>query len=406
LGLAFWLGLAAALSEAQTGPTWQAEMRERVAAKQMNAALSVVDRRLAEAPQDLEARGWRARILAWSGRWPEAEAEYRRVLEGAPRDVDILLGLADVLRWQKRPEESLVSVDRALELEPQRAEAHTRRGRLLTAMGRRDAARAAYERALALEPANAEARAGLDALAPEPRHELRVSSDFDAFDFAEDAQSITTTLRSQFGPRWTSHTGGNFQRRFGQDAGRFLGSLSLRATRSDTFTVGGAAGRDEGVVSKGEAFFEYGRGIRVSETGAVRGLELACQQRWLWFRDARVLALTLSLLAHLPRDWSWSLSVAVARSRFPGTPAEWSPSGTSRLSFPLHRSVTGNVFFAVGTENFAQADQVGRFSARTWGGGARWRISRRHDVSAYVFRQNRSQQRNETGFGFSYGYRF
>jgi tetratricopeptide (TPR) repeat protein len=320
--------------------------------------------------------------------------------------VDILLGLADVLRWQRRLEESLACLDRARELEPQRAEVHSRRGRVLNEMGRRDAARAAYERALALDPANTDARAGLDATAPEPRHELRVSSDFDAFDFAEDAQSVTATLRLQLGSRWTSLAGGNFQQRFGQDVGRFLGSVSFRATRRDTFTVGGVAGRDAGVVSKGEAFFEYGRGVRVSESGAVRGLELGYRQQWLWFREARVLALTPSVLVYLPRDWTWSLNVAIARSHFPGTPAEWSPSGTTRLSFPLHGGLSGNVFFAVGTENFAQADQVGRFSARTWGGGARWRITRRHEVSAYVFRQNRSQQRNETGFGFSYGFRF
>jgi tetratricopeptide (TPR) repeat protein len=406
LGLVIYLSVAAPLTRAQSGQAWTAEVRERVAARQMDVALAVVDRRLGEAPQDLEARGWRARILAWSGRWPEAEAEFRRVLEAAPGDVDILLGLADVLRWQKRLQDSLALLDRARELEPQRAEVHARRGRVLTELGRREAARAAYERALALDPASTEARAGLDALAHDPRHELRLSGDFDAFDFAEDAQSVTTTLRSQLGSRWTSLLGGNFQHRFGQDVGRFLGSLSVRATRRDTFTAGGVAGRDAGVVSKGEAFFEYSRGIRVSESGAVRGLELGYRQQWLWFRDARVLALAPTALVYLPRDWTWSLSVAAARSRFPGTPAEWRPSGSTRLTFPLHRGVSGNVFFAVGTENFAQADQVGRFSARTWGGGARWRITRRHDVSAYVFHQNRSQQRREIGFGFSYGFRF
>lgn len=187
---------------------------------------------------------------------------------------------------------------------------------------------------------------------------------------------------------------------------RFLGSATYRLSRKDVLTAGGGAARDRGVIPKGEAFFEYSRGFRVSSAGALRALELDYWQQWLWYRAARLLVLTPAVVAYLPRDWTWSLSIAVARSRFPGTPAEWRPSGTTRLSFPLHRRLSGNVFFGVGTENFAQADQVGRFSPRSYGGGLHWQCARRQDLAGYVFYQDRSRGRTETGLRFSYGIRF
>ena len=398
--------LAPAAWTQATPSSWQADVRERVAARQFAAALEIVERRLGESPSDLEARGWRARLLAWTNRWPEAEAEYRRVLGAAPGDVDILLGLADVLRWQGRRGESLALLDRAATLAPQRAEVHVRRGRVLQELERTAEAQAAYREALRLEPNNAEARANLDALEPEPRHELRIETDFDHYAFADDAQSVLTRLRSRLGSRWTTDFAGNFQRRFGQDAGRFLGSVSYRPVSSATLTIGGGAARDEGVIPRGEAFFEYGHGFRTSESGAFRGVELGYRQHWLWYRDARLLVLTPSVLVYLPRDWTWSLRIAAARSAFSGTPAEWRPSGTTRLTFPLHRRLTGNLFFGVGTENFAQVDEVGRFSARTYGGGLRWQFARRHELAGYVFYQDRSQGRTQIGFGFSYGIRF
>ncbi len=99
-----------------------------------------------------------------------------------------------------------------------------------------------------------------------------------------------------------------------------------------------------------------------------------------------------------------------ARSRFPAIPAEWRPSGTTRLNFPLasfgERRLSGNVFFAAGTENFASVDQLGRFSSHTYGGGFRFRFTARQDVTAYSGYQKRTQGRTDTAFGWSYGIRF
>ncbi len=402
------LGLLCVLPAAaqQLPRDWQAEIRELIDNKDNNAALSIAESRLAEVSQDLEARGWRARLLAWSNRWSEAEDEYRLVLAAVPNDVDMLLGLADVLSWQQRFDEALLLLDRARQYEPQRPDVHIRRGRNLRSLGRRKEASASFREALRHDPENAQARAGLVSLEEEPRHEFRFGTDFDRFNFAEDAQAATLSLRSQISSRWTTSFTGNFQHRFGQDALRFLASGSYRLSPNDTLTVGGGAGRHNGITPKGESFFEYGHGFRAVSQGLVRGVETSYRQQWLWFSDARVLALTPRVSFYLPSDWIVSLQVTAARSRFSATAAEWRPSGSMRLSFPVHQRLTASAFYGAGTENFALADQIGRFSARTFGGGARFQVTPLQDVTFYTLYQDRSQDRSQTSIGFSYGFRF
>src|SRR5205807_3766555 len=100
------------VSSAQAGD-WQGAVRDQVKAGKLDAALQITDERLASAPADLEAHGWRGRLLAWKGRWSDAEYEYRLILRSAPNDVDILIGLADVLLWQKKPDAALEIIDGA-----------------------------------------------------------------------------------------------------------------------------------------------------------------------------------------------------------------------------------------------------------------------------------------------------
>jgi len=407
--LAFACALpTAASSLAGQQPAWQAEVRRLVSAGELSAALSVAERRLAAAPDDYEARGWRARLLSWLRRWSEAEAEYRKVLAAYPEDAEILAGLADVLAWQGRYEESLAVIERLRAASPGRAELHTREGRVLREMGRTEEARRAFRRALALAPGDREAQTGLASLDAARRHELRLGAEFDFFDFARDAAAASAALRLALDSRWTAEFGGDFFQRFGEQAGRLGAAATFRPRRSMSFTAGGAAAASDGrgVIARREAFLAYGHGFRLSESGFLRGLEAGYRQRWLWFRDARVLVAGPSFTLYFPREWSWAVQLAAARSRFPGAPAEWQPSGMTRLNFPLARALSGNVFFGVGAENFARADQLGRFAARTWGGGLRYALSPRHSVSGYYLYQSRSQQRRQSSLGISYAIRF
>jgi YaiO family outer membrane protein len=400
----------ASLPPTQQASDWLAETRRRLAQQDTAGALEIVERHLTAHPKDLEARGWRGRILSWLGRWAEAEADFRRVLEDVPDDVDILIGLSNVLAWQKRYQEALELLDRAQSAaggKPQQVEALNARGRVLRDLGRREEARQSFREALGIQPENAEARRGLESLAEAPRHRLEVGAGYDFFNFtSQDAQSYYLLLRSELGSRWTSVLGTQFDRRFGEQAGRFQGSLSYRLGRRDWLTVGGGVARDQGIVPKGEASAEYGHAFTISQHGFLRGLEVSYQQRWLWFESARVLIFTPAFIAYFPRNWMWSLSVSAARNRIPGAGVEWQPAGSTKLTFPLHRRVMGNVFYGVGAENFALADQIGRFSARTYGGGARMELNRRQDVSFYFAWQDRSRSQRQASFGVSYGFRF
>src|SRR5688572_8669318 len=71
---------------------WQSCIRQMVQQRELANALVIAEDRLGEHPEDLEARGWRARLLAWTNRWNESEVEYQAVLQSAPYDTDILVG--------------------------------------------------------------------------------------------------------------------------------------------------------------------------------------------------------------------------------------------------------------------------------------------------------------------------
>ncbi|HYL10578.1 MAG TPA: tetratricopeptide repeat protein [Candidatus Acidoferrales bacterium] len=398
------------LSAKQQVPDWQDRVRELVKAQQLETAIKVVDDRLLAAPGDVEAEGWRARLLTWMGRLPEAEAEYRQALDTAADDTDLLEGLAGVLARQQRFEEALPLLSRAIQVDPRRSDVVLARGRVLRTLGRRREAREDFAAAIYLDPSSREARAGLTSLRPEPRHELRIGSDTDWFNYADANQGQSVSLASRWSPHWSTSLAGTFFQRAGFSADKGAFTLTGRSMHWGALTFGGAAAHDEGIVPRREGFFEYGRGWRVSERGFLRGVEASGGPHWFWYSTARILTVSGATLVYLPREFSWSVALTGARSRFSGVPAEWRPSGATRLNFPLagsgERRFTGNVFFAAGTESFANVDQLGRFSSHTYGGGFRLRFTAAQDVAASAGYQKRTQGRTDTVFGFSYGIRF
>ena len=385
---------------------WQAEIRVRLAAGAAAKALELADRRLAQVPSDLEARSWRARALVRLNRAAEAAEEFRTVLASAPDDTDMLYGLGDALAREQRFEEALTPLNRACQLDSRRADVASLRGRVLRALGRRAESRQAFQEAARLEPGNAEARAGLASLEGEPRHQLVIGTDIDTFNYTGTAGAFTTSLRSQWHPRWITAVSESYYDRFGGSAAKFTGSVTFKPTKHDGITAGAALAHDDGVIPKSEAFFDLDHGWTFGKKPFVRGVELDYAQRWLWFRAAHILTFTPAAIFYLPHDWSWSLAVTAARSSFPGLAPSWQPSGTAKVQFPLVPRLGGNIFFSVGSEDFSRTDQIGQFAARTWGGGLRWQFARKQEASGYVFNQDRSQRRSQTSFGLAYGLRF
>ena len=149
---AVWLGAVWEPARLQgAAEDWQSRIRQLVQQQQLAIALNIAESRLGEHPEDLEARGWRARLLAWTNRWNESEIEYQAVLESTPDDADILVGLADLLTWQGRRAEAIAYLDQASALDTGRNDVQLRRGRLLHSLGRQAEAGAAYAQVFSLK---------------------------------------------------------------------------------------------------------------------------------------------------------------------------------------------------------------------------------------------------------------
>lgn len=234
---ALWLSMLCVRLHASP-EDWQSFIRQLVQQQELTTALTIAESRLAERPDDLEARGWRARLLAWTHRWNESEIEYLAVLHSAPHDMDILVGLADLLIWQERSVEALTFLDQATALDGSRNDVQLRRGRLLHALGRRAEAGAAYSRVLSLE-----------ALFGGVRDESVVAADLESITKGDGNRSADPAgvphgddsfqwdWRWRFSPGPVSGLNGRFYRRFGQAAARW-DATDTRQTSFEFFSGG------------------------------------------------------------------------------------------------------------------------------------------------------------------------
>jgi hypothetical protein len=242
------------------------------------------------------------------------------------------------------------------------------------------------------------------------KNELRIGEDDDLFNFTSANEDGWVSLTTRWNSNWGTSEAGDFFQRGGVDAGKFVGSVTHWQPHWGALTVGGAEGHDNGVIPRSEAFFDYDYGRTISEDKFVRGVELTYAQHWYWYSTARILTLNGESIFYLPKDWRFSFGLTGARSVFDGTGVDWKPSGISRLDFPLARwttqSLSGNVFYAAGTEDFGEIDQIGSFASQTYGGGLRYQFSPRQDVTGFAYYQHRTQGHTQTSFGFSYGIHF
>jgi tetratricopeptide (TPR) repeat protein len=412
-GLSFGLILTALFAphcRAQEPPDWQVQVRNYCDASDWPSAIGLLDQRIALAPNDLDLKAWRARVLGWSGNLAEAEQEYLAILNLSLNDPDLWAGLANVYVREGKKNDALLALDRAVQLDPKRADLRSAHARAMREAGKRSASRAEFQKALSFDPTSTEARAGLHSLRGEPKNELRLGNETDFLSYSAANQGSAANLTTRWTPQLASRIGIAGYQRGGALAQKFTASATAHLPRWGALTAGGAVGHDNSVIPKSEAFFDFDRGWKTGEATVLRGLEFDYGQHWYWYRAARILTLSGTAVLYLPRDWSFSLAATGARSAFSGTGAEWRPSGSMRVAFPLATGKTSqlsaNIVFAAGTENFASADQIGGFASQTYGGGLRFRFTERQDVSCGVSHQRRTQNRTDTYLGLSYGIHF
>ena len=389
---------------------WQNQVRQYAQAQEWDAALGIVQREIAHSPNDMDVRAWRARLLLWSGRLREAERDYLDILSISARDPDHWMGLAKVYSREGRTQEAVQALDRAVAVDGSRPDIHVARGFALRAVDRSDEASTEFRRALELDANNSEARDGLRSLARIAKHELRIASNTDLFSFADANHNAGLTLTSRWTPHWGTMAAAEFYRWAGTDAEKLTASVTGKLSKVGALTLGGAGANDNGVVPRDEAFIGYSHGWKLRSDGEIRGVEADYDQHWYWYATARILTLNETIIFYLPGEFTWSLRLTGARSQFSDMSKEWRPSGFSRMSFPIvggeERQLTGAILFGTGTENFARADQIGRFSSQTYGGSLRFQFTPSQDVTGIGAYQKRTEGRNATTFGISYGIRF
>src|SRR5260370_18732976 len=133
-------------------PDWQAEVRKCAEAQDWDSALRVIDREIALAPQDMDVRAWRARVLSWSGRLTEAEKEYLEILEVSRNDPDNWMGFGGAYLREGKVADALRALDRAVELDPKRAYLRAAHSRSINGTGQRPRPRLQFQMALPLCP--------------------------------------------------------------------------------------------------------------------------------------------------------------------------------------------------------------------------------------------------------------
>jgi len=403
---------APAAAQSPSPQNWQEQVRKYCDASNWPAALAVLDHEIASAPQDLDLKAWRARVLTWAGRFAESEHDFREILateKPGHYDPDHWAGLATACFRQRKIAEALQAMETAVQIDPRRADLHLAYASILQAAGQPDKTQAEREKARSLDPASSSK--------PKPiRAGRRYDSEFrggvetDSLSYTIPNQGQSASLITRWTPLWSTNLGGAFYQRSGIFADKFVGSLTFRAPSFAAITAGGAIANDHGVIPKSEAFFDFDRGLTRRDGKFLKGLEFEYGQHWYWYQSARILTLNGAAVLYLPRDWSLTLAATGARSAFSGTGVEWRPSGSTRLGFPLvawnRATLSGNILFAAGSENFATADQIGRFASQTYGGGLRFDYSPRFYLGFNYSYQKLTQNRTDSYTGVIYAVRF
>src|ERR1700686_3538877 len=90
----------------QPDQAWQSEVRKYSDCRDWDDALRIVDQQITRSPVDLDIRAWRAQVLTWAGRLPEAEREFKEILKIETRNPDDGMGLATVYLHRGLTEEA------------------------------------------------------------------------------------------------------------------------------------------------------------------------------------------------------------------------------------------------------------------------------------------------------------
>lgn len=235
--------------------------------------------------------------------------------------------------------------------------------------------------------------------------EVLVGGDFDAFSFSGPAQSLSVAYRAPVSQKFILEYDVFGYNRFGSDAERGGMMVTYQPTNRTTFSIGGSMGPHNPVAARAETSVEASHGFELFHTGPLRGIELDYHEGYLWFRNSHVAMFAPGAIFYMPKDWMLFVRVNEARNNPSTASTNWTTGGMARLTFPAIRKLRPDILYANGAEDVMLADQIGRFSARTYGGGARYLIGA-HEIGTHVYYQNRTQGQTAITTSMNYTFRF
>jgi len=146
-------------------------------------AQPIVDKLLANDPENTDVLLLGARLKFWRNDRRGAEEGYGRVLRLRPGDAEALMGMADVAAFEGRWDDALGIYQKIIQLHPEAAEAYFKLGRFYQGRGDYQKARENFQKAVGLDPANADYRNVLNAAGARlpKRFELRYQQKIESF---------------------------------------------------------------------------------------------------------------------------------------------------------------------------------------------------------------------------------
>jgi YaiO family outer membrane protein len=121
-------------------------------------AVALLQQRLAQAPDDTDARVLYGIVLSWQGNYDEARVQLSQVLEKNPTHGDALPALIDVELWSQRPERAEQLAEQGLAQDPKNIGLLLLKAQALRDMKRYAEARSVLAQVLKLEPGNKTAK--------------------------------------------------------------------------------------------------------------------------------------------------------------------------------------------------------------------------------------------------------
>ncbi len=395
--------LAACLVTAQTSAENELSQcaHAAVQARQYKTALELYTRLAERNPKDMEARIWVARLESWQKHYTIAERGYREVLAADPGNVEAELGLIDVLSWQKQYPEAQQRLEKLRGRRPRDPEVVVRLARLARWQGHTADAKRYYAETLALNPAEPDTRREAEATpttVAETHFRLAFGYSRDDYDFTEAANEGFVELAYTAG-RATVLGRTHYQSKFGEQRPRYaVGTAVKLASRTWLRSEFGWASANAVVVPRHDALLELTQGLRA-------GFAMGGGYRYLNFRDGEVQVVSASTDIDLHPSLHLYLRYTPALTRFKATGAcTWNHNGWTRLVWDANKALSPYLLYALGSESFEAmtVDQLGRFAAHSYGGGAEIRANSRQGFRAGYFYQRRTQGHRQHSLNVSY----